>query len=65
MVLPAVRDREATPEARRRKLQALESDLRHRKEELMREGYEERAEVDLELAREFEQLDESAGWPDR
>ena len=44
--------------------QALELDRRRRKEELMREGYEAMAEMDLELVREFEQLDESAGWPD-
>ena len=31
----------------------------------MREGYEALAGMDLELVREFEQLDESAGWPDR
>ncbi len=44
--------------------QALESDRQRRKEELMREGYEALAERDLELAREFEQLDESSEWPD-
>jgi hypothetical protein len=44
--------------------QALELDRRHRKELLMREGYEEMAEQHLELVREFERVDESAGWPD-
>ncbi len=44
--------------------QALELDRQRRKEELMREGYEELAGHHLELVREFEQLDESAGWPD-
>lgn len=44
--------------------EALEMDRQHRKELLMREGYEEMAERDLELVREFEQVDEDAGWPD-
>lgn len=44
--------------------QALELDRRHRKELLMREGYEAMAEQDLELVREFEHVDEDAGWPD-
>ena len=43
--------------------QALEMDRQFRKELLMREGYEEMAEEHLELAREFEHADESAGWP--
>lgn len=44
--------------------QALEVDRQCRKEHLMREGYEEMAEWDLEYVREFEDLDETARWPD-
>lgn len=39
-------------------------DRQRRKEFLMREGYEEMTEQHLELAREFELVEESAGWPD-
>lgn len=42
--------------------QALEVDRQRRKEHLMREGYEEMAERDLEFVRELEHLDESTGW---
>ena len=42
---------------------ALELDRQHRKESLMREGYEEMAEQHLELVREFESVDESTGCP--
>ncbi len=42
--------------------QALEVDRQRRKEHLMREGYEEMAERDLEFVRKFEHLDESTGW---
>ncbi len=44
--------------------QALELDRQCRKEHLMREGYEEMAERDLEFVQELDNLDESAGWPD-
>lgn len=44
--------------------QALELDRQRRKESLMREGYEEMAEHDLDLVREFEHVDRDAGWPD-
>ncbi|CAN5909115.1 hypothetical protein BH23ACT11_BH23ACT11_22380 [soil metagenome] len=44
--------------------QALEVDRLRRKEALMREGYEAMAEQHLELVREFEGVDGSAGWPD-
>ena len=43
---------------------ALELDRQHRKELLMREGYEALAKEHLELVREFGHADESAGWPD-
>lgn len=44
--------------------EALETDMRYRKELLLREGYEEMAEQHLELAREFDQVDDDADWPD-
>lgn len=44
--------------------EASELDRERRKESLMREGYEEMAELDLELVREFEYVDRDAGWPD-
>lgn len=44
--------------------QALEADRERRKELLMREGYEEMAERDLELTREFERVDADASWPE-
>jgi post-segregation antitoxin (ccd killing protein) len=44
--------------------QALELDRQRRKELLMREGYEAMVARHLEIAREFEHVDESTGWPD-
>ena len=43
---------------------ALEIDRQRRKELLMREGYEEMAEHDAELLREFEHVDRETPWPE-
>lgn len=43
---------------------ALEADRERRKEEIMREGYEEMASSDRELLREFEHVDREAAWPE-
>ncbi len=43
---------------------ALEVDRQRRKELLMRKGYEEMAEHDLSLVREFEDVDRESPWPD-
>jgi predicted transcriptional regulator len=43
---------------------ALEVDRQHRKELLMREGYEEMAEHDAELLREFEHVDSETPLPE-
>ena len=42
---------------------ALEVDRQRRKELLMREGYEEMAEHDAELLKEFEHVDRETPWP--
>ncbi len=44
--------------------QALEADRERRKEQLLREGYEEMAPHDRELLHEFEQVDREASWPE-
>ena len=44
--------------------QALEADRKRRKELLMREGYEEMAEHDAELLKEFEHVDRESPWPE-
>lgn len=43
---------------------ALEADRERRKEQLMREGYEEMAASDRELLREFEHVDRESAWPE-
>ncbi len=43
---------------------ALEADREHRKEQLMREGYEEMAASDRQLLREFEHVDRESVWPE-
>lgn len=43
---------------------ALEADREHRKERLMREGYEEMAASDRQLLREFEHVDRDSAWPE-
>lgn len=43
---------------------ALELDRERRKELLMREGYEEMAEHDLALLKEFEHVDRESPWPE-
>ena len=43
---------------------ALEVDRQRRKELLMREGYEEMAEHDAELLKEFEHVDRETPWPE-
>jgi hypothetical protein len=43
---------------------ALEVDRQRRKELLMREGYEEMAEQDAELLKEFEHVDRETPWPE-
>lgn len=43
---------------------ALEADRERRKEQLMREGYEEMAASDRELLREFEHVDRDSAWPE-
>ncbi len=43
---------------------ALEADREHRKEQLMREGYEEMAASDRQLLREFEHVDRDSTWPE-
>lgn len=42
---------------------ALEADRERRKEQLMREGYEEMASSDHELLQEFEHVDQDTEWP--
>ena len=43
---------------------ALELDRERRMEDLLREGYQERAEHDLALLREFEHVDRETPWPE-
>lgn len=43
---------------------ALELDREHRMEDLLREGYEERAKHDLKLLREFEKADQETPLPE-
>lgn len=43
---------------------ALEEDRRRNMESLLREGYEEMAVHDADLAREFEQSDRVSSWPE-
>lgn len=43
---------------------ALEVDRERRMEDLLREGYEERAKHDRELLKEFEHVDRETPWPE-
>ncbi len=43
---------------------ALEIDRERRLEDLLREGYEEMAEDDVELLKEFEHVDRESSWPE-
>lgn len=43
---------------------ALEVDRERRMEDLLREGYEERAKHDRELVKEFEHVDRETPWPE-
>jgi predicted transcriptional regulator len=43
---------------------ALEDYRERRMEDLLREGYEERARHDLELLKEFEHIDRETPWPE-
>lgn len=43
---------------------ALKADRERRMEDLLREGYEEMAEQDAELLKEFESVDKDTPWPE-
>ena len=43
---------------------ALQEHKKHRLEALLREGYEEMAELNLQLVREFEHVDRTDPWPE-